>query len=83
MGSRHENLEDPMAIMATVIDDVDVVYVAVGKDVKEYKKPILLWALQNSGGRRICILHVHQPAQFIPFSKSQPHVHFLMIIPCK
>ncbi|XP_059456952.1 U-box domain-containing protein 33-like isoform X2 [Corylus avellana] len=64
MGSRHETLEDPMAIMASVIDDM--IYVAMGKDVKECKS-ILLWALQNSGGRRICILHVHQPPQFIPF----------------
>ncbi|XP_059456549.1 U-box domain-containing protein 33-like [Corylus avellana] len=64
MGSRHETLEDPMAIMASVIDDR--IYVAVGKDVKECKS-ILLWALQNSGGKRICILHIHQPAQLIPF----------------
>ena len=80
MGSRHESLEDPMAIVACLIDDM--IHVAVGKDVKECKS-ILLWALQNSGGKRICILHVHQPAQLIPFSKSQTHVHFLMIIPCK
>ncbi|XP_059456956.1 U-box domain-containing protein 33-like [Corylus avellana] len=64
MGSRHETLEDPMAITASVIDDM--IYVAVGKDEKECKS-ILLWALQNSGGRRICILHVHQPPQLIPF----------------
>jgi hypothetical protein len=81
MGSRNEiTFEDPTAIVASAIDDM--IYVAVGKDVKECKS-ILLWALQNSGGKRICILHVHQPAQFIPFSKSQPHVHFLMIIPYK
>jgi hypothetical protein len=66
---RHENLEDPMAI---VIEDM--IYVAVEKEVKEFKS-ILLWALQNSGGKRICILHVHQPAQLIPFSRSQIHAN--------
>ncbi|OVA14018.1 Protein kinase domain [Macleaya cordata] len=40
-------------------------YVAVSRDVKE-SKSTLLWALQNSGGRKICLLHVHQPAQMIP-----------------
>lgn len=61
MGSRHEK-------EACVIEDM--IYVAVGKNVKE-SKSILLWALQNFGGKRICILHVHQPAQLIPFSKFQ------------
>jgi hypothetical protein len=73
MGSRHENLEDPMAI---VIEDM--IYVAVGKEMKE-SKSILLWALQNSGGKRICILHVHQPAQLIPFSKSHIQIHVIPI----
>lgn len=44
----------------------DVIFVAVGKDVKEGKS-VLLWALKNSGGKKICILHVHEPAQRIPF----------------
>ena len=48
----------------------DIIYVALGTDVRECKS-ILLWAVQNSGGKRICILHVHQPPQLIPFSKSQ------------
>ncbi|KAK9273562.1 hypothetical protein L1049_018372 [Liquidambar formosana] len=43
----------------------DKLYVAVGKDVKE-SKSILMWALQNSGGRKICLIHVYQPAQMIP-----------------
>lgn len=42
--------------------------VALGENVKE-NRSILLWALQNSGGKKICIIHVHQPAQMIPFSK--------------
>ncbi|KAK7349510.1 hypothetical protein VNO77_06937 [Canavalia gladiata] len=43
----------------------DTIYVAVPKDVK-YSKLNLIWAIQNSGGRRICILHVHVPASMIP-----------------
>ncbi len=54
----------------------DMIYVAVGKEVKEFKS-ILLWALQNSGGKPICILHVHQPAQLIPISKSQIQMHVM------
>ena len=48
----------------------DIIYVALGTNVKECKS-ILLWAVQNSGGKNICILHVHQAPQLIPFSKSQ------------
>lgn len=51
----HENLEEEM-----------VIYVAVGKDVKECLS-MLLWALHNCGGKRICIIHVHRPAKRIPF----------------
>ncbi|KAJ4955158.1 hypothetical protein NE237_011941 [Protea cynaroides] len=43
----------------------DKIFVAVGKEVKE-SKSILSWALKNSGGRKICIFHVHVPAQMIP-----------------
>ncbi|KAK6920117.1 U-box domain [Dillenia turbinata] len=46
----------------------DKIYVAVGKEVKE-SKLTLLWALQNSGGRKICILHIHQPAPMIPLKE--------------
>lgn len=62
-----ENEEISEQPVAEVVEDM--MYVAVGKDVKECKMN-LLWALQNSGGRKVCILHVHQPAQFIPLSKS-------------
>ncbi|KAI3959665.1 hypothetical protein MKW92_017797 [Papaver armeniacum] len=41
------------------------IYVAVGKDVRE-SKSTLLWALKNSRGRKICLLHIHVPAQMIP-----------------
>ena len=59
-------------------DNQDMIYVAVGMDVKECKS-IILWAVQNSGGKRICILHVHQPPQLIPFSKSQNLSIFIFI----
>lgn len=41
----------------------DVLYVALGKDVKE-NGTVLTWALKNLRGmKRICVLYVHQPAQ--------------------
>ncbi|XP_030928443.1 U-box domain-containing protein 33-like isoform X2 [Quercus lobata] len=46
----------------------NIVHVALGKNVKEYK-PILawaVWAIKNSGGRTIFVIHVHQPAKMIP-----------------
>lgn len=55
-----EIVEEPME---SVVEDT--IYVAVGKDVKE-SKSLLIWAIQNSGGKKICILHVHVPAQMIP-----------------
>jgi len=47
----------------------DTIYVAVAKDVKDSKLNVI-WAIQNSGGKSICILHVHVPAAKIPMSKS-------------
>ncbi|KAK4266842.1 hypothetical protein QN277_023710 [Acacia crassicarpa] len=43
----------------------DTIYVAVAKELKESKSN-LTWAIQNSGGNKICILHVHVPATMIP-----------------
>lgn len=63
MESGREIVEEPVA---RVIEDK--IFVAVGKSVKECKL-MLLWALQNSGGKRICIIHVLQPSQMIPLSK--------------
>lgn len=48
--------------------DDNILHVALGQNVKEYKS-ILLWALQNSGGKTISVIHVHQPANMIPISK--------------
>uniref|UniRef100_A0A7N0VM26 RING-type E3 ubiquitin transferase n=1 Tax=Kalanchoe fedtschenkoi TaxID=63787 RepID=A0A7N0VM26_KALFE len=52
----------------------DRVYVAVGKDVKENKLN-LMWAVKNFRGKRICVLHVLQPSQLVPFmgGKFPPH----------
>ncbi|KAG2725257.1 hypothetical protein I3760_01G057600 [Carya illinoinensis] len=43
----------------------DMLYVALGENVKK-NKVLLLWALQNSGGRKIGIIVVHRPAKVIP-----------------
>ncbi|GMH20983.1 hypothetical protein Nepgr_022825 [Nepenthes gracilis] len=42
----------------------DTLFVAVASKVRESKSTVL-WALQNSQGNQICIIHVHQPAQTI------------------
>ncbi|GAB4844494.1 hypothetical protein Ancab_037872 [Ancistrocladus abbreviatus] len=54
----------------------DTLYVAVGKEVKDSERT-LLWALQNSGGRKICILHVHQPSEMIPILGGMYHASHL------
>ncbi|KAI3703195.1 hypothetical protein L1987_73099 [Smallanthus sonchifolius] len=54
----------------------DKVYVAVGKNMKE-SQSTLLWALRNSGGRQICILHVHQPAEKIPIMGTKFRINQL------
>ncbi|KAI3701215.1 hypothetical protein L2E82_45864 [Cichorium intybus] len=61
MGSRLEIVEEtpPREIE-------DKIYVAVGKELKD-SQSILLWAIRNSEGKQICILHVHQPAEKIAF----------------
>ncbi|XP_006294658.2 U-box domain-containing protein 33 isoform X1 [Capsella rubella] len=41
------------------------IYVAVGRNVWKNTSN-LLWALQNSEGNKICILHIHQPSPTIP-----------------
>ncbi|KAI4328794.1 hypothetical protein L6164_021123 [Bauhinia variegata] len=60
MASRVDIVEEPVP---TVVDDI--IYVAVANDVKD-SKTNLIWAIQNSGGKRICLLHVHVPATMIP-----------------
>ncbi|EEF31858.1 receptor protein kinase, putative [Ricinus communis] len=50
-------------LMAATNDDT--VYVAVGKDVAE-SKLTLSWVLENFHSKKVCVLHVHQPAKSIP-----------------
>ncbi|KAH9604115.1 hypothetical protein KSS87_010455 [Heliosperma pusillum] len=40
-------------------------YVATSKEIEE-NCSILTWALRNSEGKKVCIIHVHQPAKKIP-----------------
>ncbi|KAF3782461.1 U-box domain-containing protein 32 [Nymphaea thermarum] len=56
-----EEVENDSAAAAAA----EVVYVAVGKDVKESKRN-LLWSLETFGGAKFAILHVHQPSQMVP-----------------
>ncbi|WJX86962.1 hypothetical protein P8452_69201 [Trifolium repens] len=53
------------SIMVNPSEVSDTIYVAVAKDVKDSKLNVI-WAIQNSGGKSICILHVHVPAPKIP-----------------
>ncbi|XP_057499480.1 U-box domain-containing protein 33-like [Actinidia eriantha] len=75
MASRSEIVEEPPP--EQVVEDK--IYVAVGKDLKE-SKLTLSWALHTSGGRKLCILYVLEPAQRIPllgtkFMPSQLEEH--------
>lgn len=40
--------------------EADTVFVAVGRNVEKCKAT-LHWAVRNFSGKRICLLHVHQP----------------------
>ncbi|CAK9160925.1 unnamed protein product [Ilex paraguariensis] len=42
----------------------DTIFVAVGKNVKE-SKSILLWVAKSFSGRKLCLLHIHQPDHLI------------------
>lgn len=44
----------------------DTIFIAVGRDASDTKS-LLLWALKNFPARKFSLLHVHQPAQLIPF----------------
>jgi len=68
MASRQEIEEEPVARI------IHNIHVAVGKDVKEGKS-IVEWACKHSGGNKVCIIHVHQPAQKIPLSKFTTYIY--------
>ncbi|KAK2382592.1 homeobox-leucine zipper protein REVOLUTA [Trifolium repens] len=58
------------------------IYVAVSKDVKESKLN-LIWAIQNSGGKKICILFVHAPATLIPLNEASQQPSLASWLPTK
>ncbi|RID61378.1 hypothetical protein BRARA_E00534 [Brassica rapa] len=58
--SRSGATEEPLSRLIE-----EKIFVAVGKDVAK-SKSTLVWALQNTGGKKICLVHVHQPSQMIP-----------------
>ncbi|GLT60644.1 hypothetical protein SLA2020_334010 [Shorea laevis] len=60
MASRGEIVEESVALV-----NEDKIFVALGKEI-EKNKSVLYWAITNSGGKRLCIIHVHQRAQRIP-----------------
>lgn len=62
MGSSREAMEEPKRGMGV---EYNKMFVAVGKEVKE-SRSTLIWALQNSRGKIICMIYVHVPAQMIP-----------------
>ncbi|KAH7863046.1 hypothetical protein Vadar_012628 [Vaccinium darrowii] len=79
MASPTEIVEEPPPQPPPVHAFEDKMYIAVGTDVRE-SKSVVTWALRNSGGRKICILHVHEPAQWIsmmgtkfPVSQLEEH----------
>lgn len=59
-------------LMAITAMKEEKLYVALGKEVKQYET-LLSWAIQNSGCHKICILHVHQPENFIPILGEKFH----------
>ncbi|KAG5251566.1 hypothetical protein OIU76_007779 [Salix suchowensis] len=60
-----ETVDDEISEESTSLAIDDTVYVAVGKDVGE-SKSTLLWAIQNFSMKKVCLVHVHQPAKMIP-----------------
>jgi hypothetical protein len=60
--SRSGIMDEPVS---RLIDEK--IFVAVDKHVAK-SKSTLIWALQNTGGKKICLIHVHQPSQMIPLS---------------
>ncbi|KAA8533710.1 hypothetical protein F0562_031227 [Nyssa sinensis] len=47
-----------------LLDVENTIFVAVGKNVKE-SKSTLLWTLHSFAGKKICLLHVRQPAHLV------------------
>lgn len=71
--SRSSVTEEPVSRLIE-----EKIFVAVDKHVAK-SKCTLVWALQNTGGKKICVVHVHQPSQMIPVSKYSPKPFCLWI----
>ncbi|CAN6836471.1 unnamed protein product [Brassica oleracea] len=56
-------MEEEGAATCQVLEEK--LYVAVGREVWKNISN-LMWALENSQGKKICILHIHQPSPTIP-----------------
>ncbi|KAF5207714.1 U-box domain-containing protein [Thalictrum thalictroides] len=65
MGSTRGEIEEEIVRIPREVVVEEKLYVAVSKDVKDCK-PTVLWVLKHFEGRKICLLHVHQPSQMIP-----------------
>ncbi|CAN8286201.1 unnamed protein product [Cochlearia groenlandica] len=58
--SRSSIMDEPVSRLIE-----EKIFVSVDKYVAK-SKSTLIWALQNTGGKKICLIHVHQPSQMIP-----------------
>lgn len=66
-----ETIAPPSAVV-----DEQVLFVALGKDVEE-GATVLTYAVDNFKGMKICILHVHQPAQKMPMMGTTMPINLL------
>ncbi|XP_024029204.1 U-box domain-containing protein 32 isoform X2 [Morus notabilis] len=52
-----------------VFDVEETIFVAVGKDAKQSERA-LSWTLNNFSGKKICVLHVHQPSRLLAMTEG-------------
>ncbi|KAJ8752868.1 hypothetical protein K2173_008603 [Erythroxylum novogranatense] len=57
--------------MERAYDSDETIFVAVGKNVTK-SKTTLFWAVRSFSGKRICLLHVHQPDTFVALTDAKP-----------
>lgn len=59
----------------------ETIFVAVGEDVKQ-SETTLFWAVQNFAGKKICVLHVHQPSHELALCELSaiPRLEYLMCL---
>ncbi|KAK9757938.1 hypothetical protein RND81_01G195700 [Saponaria officinalis] len=54
-------------------NDDEMLYVAVSKEFRTCKST-LIWALQNIEGKKLCLVHVHQPSQTMSILGGRFHI---------